>query len=282
MPRHASTTRRTGYPGQRLPLFDAASTRAIRPGHVACNSAAVAGHLNSYHGGLPHVACVQQRDPAPRGSPKSPWSRRCTCCGAHLRLFFPFTEDGASWVWIPSGLALAALLLRGTDRWPGVALGALLVGGAHRLALAVGDGGRGLRDRRSAAGDRAAAAGAAPSTARCRTSAPSCGSSPASSLSAAVTAIVGAWNLIDALARGRRPLRRDVAHLLGRRRHGHAHRDADAARVGGLARPLPRPLAARRSLRRCWPRPSSSARWCSASRPGPCTSCCRWPTPASR
>ena len=46
--------------------------------------------------------------------------------GSHLRLFFPFTEEGASWVWIPSGLALAALLLRGTDRWPGVALGALL------------------------------------------------------------------------------------------------------------------------------------------------------------
>ena len=46
--------------------------------------------------------------------------------GARLRLFFPFTEVGASWVWIPSGMALAALLLRGRDRWPGVALGALL------------------------------------------------------------------------------------------------------------------------------------------------------------
>jgi PAS domain S-box-containing protein len=46
--------------------------------------------------------------------------------GARLRLFFPFTEVGASWVWIPSGLALAALLLRGRDRWPGVALGSLL------------------------------------------------------------------------------------------------------------------------------------------------------------
>jgi PAS domain S-box-containing protein len=45
--------------------------------------------------------------------------------GAQLRLFFPFTESGPSWVWIPSGVSLAALLLRGRDRWPGVALGAL-------------------------------------------------------------------------------------------------------------------------------------------------------------
>ncbi len=44
---------------------------------------------------------------------------------ARLRLFFPFTDTGASWVWIPSGVALAALVLRGRDRWPGVALGAL-------------------------------------------------------------------------------------------------------------------------------------------------------------
>ncbi len=48
--------------------------------------------------------------------------------GAHLRLFFPFTEVGASWVWIPSGISLAALLLRGADRWPGVAVGAFLSG----------------------------------------------------------------------------------------------------------------------------------------------------------
>lgn len=48
--------------------------------------------------------------------------------GARLRLFFPFTEVGPVWVWIPSGVALAALLLRGADRWPGVALGALLSG----------------------------------------------------------------------------------------------------------------------------------------------------------
>jgi PAS domain S-box-containing protein len=48
--------------------------------------------------------------------------------GAHLRLFFPFTEVGASWVWIPSGISLAALLLRGADRWPGVAVGAVLSG----------------------------------------------------------------------------------------------------------------------------------------------------------
>ena len=46
--------------------------------------------------------------------------------GARLRLFFPFTEVGASWVWIPSGVSLAALLLRGTDRWPGIALGAFV------------------------------------------------------------------------------------------------------------------------------------------------------------
>jgi PAS domain S-box-containing protein len=46
--------------------------------------------------------------------------------GARLRLFFPFTAEGASWVWIPSGLSLAALLLRGRDRWPGVALGAFV------------------------------------------------------------------------------------------------------------------------------------------------------------
>ena len=117
--------------------------------------------------------------------------------GAHLRLFFPFTEVGASWVWIPSGISLAALLLRGTDRWPGVALGALVSAALTRLALAVGAaGGRCLRDRRSAAGRRRCCAGAAPSTARCRTSAPCCGSWPASPLSAAVTAIVGAWNLI--------------------------------------------------------------------------------------
>ncbi len=51
----------------------------------------------------------------------------------------------------------------------------------------------------------------------------------------------------------------------------------------GRARGSASPAAgAARSLRRCWPPPSSSARWCSASRPGRCTSCCRWPTPASR
>jgi PAS domain S-box-containing protein len=43
---------------------------------------------------------------------------------ATLRFVFPFTEQGASWVWLPSGLALAALLLRGRSLWPGVALGA--------------------------------------------------------------------------------------------------------------------------------------------------------------
>ena len=48
--------------------------------------------------------------------------------GAQLRLFFPFTQTGASWIWIPSGIGLAALLLRGRDRWPGIALGAAIGG----------------------------------------------------------------------------------------------------------------------------------------------------------
>src|SRR4051812_34348947 len=43
---------------------------------------------------------------------------------ALLRLVFPFTEHGASWVWLPSGVALASLLLLGRDRWPGILLGA--------------------------------------------------------------------------------------------------------------------------------------------------------------
>jgi two-component system cell cycle sensor histidine kinase/response regulator CckA len=45
---------------------------------------------------------------------------------AELRLVFPFTEHGASWVSLPSGVALAALLLLGRNRWPGVALGAVV------------------------------------------------------------------------------------------------------------------------------------------------------------
>src|SRR5262245_47973199 len=45
---------------------------------------------------------------------------------ATLRFVFPFTEQGASWVWLPSGVALAALLLRGRSLWPGVAAGAAL------------------------------------------------------------------------------------------------------------------------------------------------------------
>src|SRR4051812_20220678 len=43
---------------------------------------------------------------------------------ALLRLVFPFTEHGASWVWLPSGVALASLLVLGRDRWPGILLGA--------------------------------------------------------------------------------------------------------------------------------------------------------------
>jgi two-component system, cell cycle sensor histidine kinase and response regulator CckA len=43
-----------------------------------------------------------------------------------LRLVFPFTEHGASWVWLPSGIALASLLLLGRDRWPGVLIGAFV------------------------------------------------------------------------------------------------------------------------------------------------------------
>jgi len=45
---------------------------------------------------------------------------------ATLRFVFPFTEQGASWVWLPSGVALAALLLRGRFLWPGIALGGFL------------------------------------------------------------------------------------------------------------------------------------------------------------
>ena len=45
---------------------------------------------------------------------------------ALLRLVFPFTEHGASWVWLPSGVALASLLLLGRDRWPGIFIGALV------------------------------------------------------------------------------------------------------------------------------------------------------------
>ncbi len=45
---------------------------------------------------------------------------------ATLRFVFPFTEQGASWVWLPSGVALAGLLLRGRSLWPGIALGGFL------------------------------------------------------------------------------------------------------------------------------------------------------------
>ena len=45
--------------------------------------------------------------------------------GARLRLVFPFNAPGASWVWLPSGVALAGLLLVGRNRWPGIVLGAL-------------------------------------------------------------------------------------------------------------------------------------------------------------
>jgi PAS domain S-box-containing protein len=45
---------------------------------------------------------------------------------ALLRLVFPFTEHGASWVWLPSGVAIASLLLLGRNRWPGICAGALI------------------------------------------------------------------------------------------------------------------------------------------------------------
>ena len=47
--------------------------------------------------------------------------------GARLRLVFPFNAPGASWVWLPSGVALAGLLLLGRNRWPGIVLGALVL-----------------------------------------------------------------------------------------------------------------------------------------------------------
>jgi PAS domain S-box-containing protein len=78
-------------------------------------------------------------------------SRRFVAVGEHvlilaayvgaalLRLVFPFTEHGASWVWLPSGVGLAALLLRGRSRWPGLALGsfvaAILTGSAWTPAI---------------------------------------------------------------------------------------------------------------------------------------------------
>ena len=48
--------------------------------------------------------------------------------GARLRLVFPFNAPGASWVWLPSGVALASLLLLGRNRWPGIVFGALAMG----------------------------------------------------------------------------------------------------------------------------------------------------------
>ncbi len=115
--------------------------------------------------------------------------------GARLRLFFPFTEVGASWVWIPSGIGLAALLLRGTDRWPGIAVGAFLAGA--------------FTDWHSPSATVAAvyATGEALlATALLRWAGPfdrtlqSVGSVlrfvASVTLSAAVTAIVGAWNLV--------------------------------------------------------------------------------------
>ena len=121
--------------------------------------------------------------------------------GSHLRLFFPFTAVGASWVWIPSGISLAALLLRGINRWPGVAIGALLSGtltdshwpsatvaavyasGEALLATALlrwgGPFDRSLQNVRTVLRFVASV-----------------------TLSAAVTAVVGAWNLIFVLPGG--------------------------------------------------------------------------------
>ena len=60
--------------------------------------------------------------------------------GARLRLVFPFTTAGASWVWLPSGVSLAALLLLGRNRWPGITLGALAarLGSVPALSLVIG------------------------------------------------------------------------------------------------------------------------------------------------
>ena len=60
--------------------------------------------------------------------------------GARLRLVFPFTAVGASWVWLPSGVSLAGLLLLGRNRWPGITLGALAarLGARSALSLVIG------------------------------------------------------------------------------------------------------------------------------------------------
>ena len=56
---------------------------------------------------------------------------------ATLRFVFPFTEQGASWVWLPSGVALAALASSRAFLWPGVALrGVPLLGLADHTTLA--------------------------------------------------------------------------------------------------------------------------------------------------
>jgi PAS domain S-box-containing protein len=57
---------------------------------------------------------------------------------ARLRLVFPFNDLGASWMWLPSGVGLAALLLRGVNRWPGIALASIVLGTmSHRPWFAV-------------------------------------------------------------------------------------------------------------------------------------------------
>lgn len=44
-----------------------------------------------------------------------------------LGLILIFPDPGATMVWLPAGIALAAVLLRGNRVWPGIFVGAFLV-----------------------------------------------------------------------------------------------------------------------------------------------------------
>lgn len=65
-------------------------------------------------------------------------------CLGKLGLSLAFVHDSASAVWPPTGLALAALLLRGYRLWPGISLGAFLVNlttqGSPATALGIATG----------------------------------------------------------------------------------------------------------------------------------------------